>query len=41
MRYFEGSAKNKGAIFAYRCEVVNIEQDKNGFSVGIKDVDKK
>ncbi len=39
MKYLESSAKGKGAIFAYNCEVFGIEKKKEGYQIDIRDAD--
>lgn len=39
MKYFEFSAKENGVIFAYNCEVINIEKGERGYKIEVKDSD--
>lgn len=39
MKYLESFAKEKGAIFAYGCEVVGIEKKQGSYQVDIRDAD--
>ena len=41
MRYLEYSAKEKGVMFAYNCEVIGIEKKEEGYQIDICDVDGK
>ncbi|MEW5766376.1 MAG: NAD(P)/FAD-dependent oxidoreductase [bacterium] len=39
MKYFEFTAKDKGATLAYECEVQSVERWAPGYKVGLQDVD--
>lgn len=39
MRHFEVKAKSKGATFAYGCELLGIEKQKDGYKITVKDSD--